>query len=133
MVRCLTKYATTTGMPHPPIYIDKVCFKSLLLKLSNQQCSETIGHAADNALFEQDKWLENSAVFTHITPQSGRWHVNLVFACSQTPLKLIQRNITSCPTLQKAQTTGYYMRRTADKDPRGTMTVPAYAYIMGHN
>ena len=51
------------------------------------------------------------------------WAVDLIFAYTRNPLRLIRRRITAQPSQGRAAQHAHYMRRLAAKDQRGTLTV----------
>lgn len=98
-------------------------YRNLLRFLNNIHFTDKAGTDFDLSLLKHDGWLQNSAVSDRITRKKGQWLVNLVFAHCGYPLNLLIRDITSEANLRTARIKGFYMRRVAAKDQRGTLAV----------
>ena len=84
---------------------------------------ERKGSLVDFAPFCEDRWLADTAVIEDVARVRGEWRVALVFAHVRNPLRLIRRFITAYSSGRRATLQGYYMRRLAARDQRGTLTV----------
>jgi len=105
------------------VQIDNVCYESLLTFMKQQSIDDLKGKVSDLCIFQKDAWLKDSAVIENISLRKGNWYISLVFAYTKFPLQLIQRKITSCNTMRKAEITANYMKKVAAKDPRGTLKI----------
>lgn len=78
----------------------------------------------EDLLFMEDgTWLKDAAVFDEIRIREGAWDVYLVFANNKKPLQLIVKNITRCFSEQKAISAAFLIRKEAEKDQRGTLSI----------
>lgn len=84
---------------------------------------ERKGSRADFAFIADDRWLADTAVIEQVVRVRGEWRVALVFAHVHNPLRLIRRHIMAYASPQRAALQGYYMRRLAARDQRGTLMV----------
>ncbi|MEM9326862.1 MAG: hypothetical protein AAGA85_14445 [Bacteroidota bacterium] len=84
---------------------------------------ERQGRIMDVTFIEDDDWYQDAAVIDFIQYSRGLWHVSLVFVHPKDTCRFIVRGIRSCPTQARAQFDANYIRRTASKDPRGTVRV----------
>ena len=109
-------------MKRDPNIAPKV-YRDLLRILNNIHFTDKAGTSFDLNLLKNDWWLQNSAVSDRITRKNGQWLINLVFAHYGLPLNLLIRDITSDANLKTAKIKGFYMKRVAAKDQRGTLEV----------
>ncbi len=110
-------------MKKPPFSIDQAAYTNLLAGLNNLHFTEQKGNLSDFQLFTDDQWLADTAVIEQLTRSRGEWQVDLIFASIHNPLRFLKRHITANPCPKRAAQQGYYMRRLAAKDQRGTLTV----------
>ncbi|MBX9892872.1 MAG: hypothetical protein K2Y12_11175 [Chitinophagaceae bacterium] len=105
------------------VHIDDAAYLAMLGHIERSAQTDTAGLQSDISFYNEDFWLQDSAVIENIEYRNGEWNVFLVFAHQAKLLKLIKRKIKnySCP--KKAQLTAYYMRKLAAKDQRGTIIV----------
>ncbi|MEM9546885.1 MAG: hypothetical protein AAGA77_12975 [Bacteroidota bacterium] len=103
--------------------LDVNAYDDLLNLLNNQYFIEKPGNDVDMEFLTDDWWLRDTAVIENIVKKDGMWEIHLVFAHYQTPKKLIKRIITKHVSKDKAELKGFYMKRLAAKDQRGTLKV----------
>ncbi len=77
----------------------------------------------DLDFFQDDDWLQDSAVIERIHNTNNTWEVSLVFADPKTPNRFLVKKIRTCTDFKKAKVSADYMRRIAAKDPRGTISM----------
>ncbi len=104
-------------------HISPQAYADMLEGLSNLFFTEKMGQELDLQFYRDDQWLSDTAVIERLALRAGAWDINLVFAHHKTPLKFMNRRITSHATLSKAKIMANFMRRLAAKDQRGTLTV----------
>ena len=112
-------------MEKQPFAIDQAAYANLLSGINNLHFTERMGNPSDFALYSDDQWLADTAVIEQLTRSRGEWQVDLLFASVHNPLKFLKRRITANPCPKRAAQQGYFMRRLAAKDQRGTLTVSA--------
>ena len=90
------------------------------------------GQVVDYQFLQESTWLQDAAVIERIMPHKGKWAISLVFA-NPRQTSFIVRFIRSSMSLQKARIEAQYLRRTAAKDPRGTVTISADLFQCSKN
>lgn len=103
--------------------IDETVYANMLDYMQGLIQTDMSGVSHDISFYNEDFWLQDTAVIENLELRNGEWNIFLVFAHHNFPLKFIKRRIKnySCP--KKAAITAHYMRRQAAKDQRGTLTV----------
>lgn len=81
------------------------------------------GQPDDIAFYQDDFWLQDTAVVENLEYRQGSWSIYLVFALHNCPLQFIKRKITNFACVKKAELSAHYMRRLAAKDQRGTLII----------
>lgn len=104
-------------------HIDEIVYSRMLDYVQQLVQTELLGQSNDISFYNDDFWLQDTAVIENVELRNGEWNIFLVFAHHNLPLKFIKRKIRnySCP--KRAAITAHYMRRQAAKDQRGTLTV----------
>lgn len=110
-------------MGRPSITCCPELYAQILDVLGNLHYTDTGGSSEDMAFFQDDYWLCETAVIDRVVPRNGAWEVQLLFAHAQMPLKFLTRRITAHACPKKAEQMGFYMRKLAAKDQRGTLYV----------
>lgn len=110
-------------MPHKHHHIDEVLYSKMLDYLQNLTELELQGMDSDISFYNEDFWLQDTAVIENIEYRHGEWNIFLVFAQHNKPLKFIKRKIKNYACPKKAAISAHYMRRQAAKDQRGTLAV----------
>jgi hypothetical protein len=103
--------------------MDTRAYDAMLSLLSNLHRTEQNGLENDVHFMLEDWWLPDTAVIENVECRKGLWEVHLVFALSHQPLQFIKRKIAASSDLKKARMMGYYMRKVAARDQRGTLSV----------
>jgi hypothetical protein len=98
-------------------------YQRMLDELNKQYFTEKSGEALDMDFITDDVWLPDTAVIDNLFRRRGTWEVHLLFAHHKYPLKFLSRRITSHACPKRAAQMGFYMRRLAAKDQRGTLYV----------
>ena len=98
-------------------------YQGMLDALNNQHFTEKSGEATDMDFINDDMWLPDTAVIENLFRRRGTWEVHLLFAHHKQPLKFLSRRITAHTCPKRAAQMGFYMRRLAAKDQRGTLTI----------
>ncbi|MER3127532.1 hypothetical protein ABQG68_19635, partial [Bacillus pumilus] len=88
---------------------------------------------SDSYFYNEDFWLQDTAVIENIEYRNGEWNVFLVFAHQTKLNKLIKRKIRNFACPKKAQLNAYYMRKLAAKDQRGTIVLKANNLFLNYN
>ena len=89
---------------------------------NNSTDEDTCGRMKDYDFLIKSTWLQDAAVIDRIKYQGGKWAISLVFANPKETAFII-RFIRSTISLQKAKVEAEFIKRTAAKDPRGTVTI----------
>lgn len=82
---------------------------------------------------ENDDWLKDAEVQTRIEKERGRWVVSLVFIDTRDPSHVLIREIDDYRSERLAEIAAMNMKRTAEKDPRGTQKVKRDDYDISDN
>lgn len=98
-------------------------YAEMLNRLNALHLTDRLGFDGDLSVFEEDRWLCDSAVVERTLLRKGAWDVVLVFVDFATPLRLLARRITTNPCPKRAALIATLMRRLAAKDQRGTISV----------
>ena len=98
-------------------------YEKMLDSLNNLFLTEKLGLETDMNFYRDDLWLSDTAVIDLLWRRNGCWEIHLLFAHHKTPLKFLSRRISSHSCPRRASIMGFYMRRLAAKDQRGTLNV----------
>jgi len=80
-----------------------------------------------------DDWLLDAEVQTRIVEEKGRWTVSLVFIDTKNPSRILVNEIADYRSKHLAEIAALNMKRTAEKDIRGTQRIHKDDYDINHN
>ena len=86
-----------------------------------------------NQTEHNDDWLLDAEVQTRIVEEKGRWMVSLVFIDTNDPSRVLINEIADYRSKRLAEIAALNMKRTAEKDPRGTQKVKKDDYDINNN
>jgi len=102
--------------------IESQALKKFVQHWNSAAGEDSFGTNSDFNFLTDSDWLQDSAVIERINYHQGKWAINLVFANPKKTAFII-RFIRASISLQKAKWEAQFIRRTAAKDPRGTVTI----------
>ena len=80
-----------------------------------------------------NSWLMDAEVRTQIENENGRWVVSLIFIDTKDPKRFLINRIGDYRSEELAKIYALNMKRTAEKDVRGTQKVKRDDYDINHN
>lgn len=112
---------------------DRITYEALLAFIRTQRLTETSASDKDLLFLHDDSWLGDTAVNDLIEYRKGAWEISLTFTHYKNPLRLLIRKIITCYSEQKAEMAGFYLRKQAAKDKRGTLEVGLHNFKLSIN
>ena len=115
------------------VNLDKPVYKMLLAYKQAAQMAEKRGVEGDVTFLSDDLWLQDTVVQERVVKLNGAWNIFLVFVHVNNPFLFIKRFIKTQYSQEKAVQDGFYMRRLAAKDQRGTLHLNTKKFQLSSN
>lgn len=91
------------------------------MKYNSAISREILGSIRDLYFLIEEAWLMNTQVTPRIHFHRGRWYITMVYTATETPFKLICKELGDYPTKKKASIYAGIFQKVIRKDARGNL------------